>query len=228
VGIGIVVAALAAFLTAQLTGLFNTAKEKVFPQPPISVSVATKSGCPVVFQSSPDAVQQDFDEALRRNPNAGLQDLDHFDGDETTVEITVQGSAGDPVVLTDLDVAIDKREQPTGIAVGQCGGLQPVRTFTVDLDSQSPVLVPLANSDPAAPPAPDFPFRVSASDPEVFHVVASTKQFDCFWTLQLKWSAHGKTGTTVIDNHGKPFQTIASNGLPRYYESRDHRILPVG
>jgi len=225
---GIFVTALATFLGAQLTGLFNTVKETAFPETPITVSATIKSGCPLVFRSSQDAVQQEFDAALRRNANAVLPDLAHLDGDETTVEITVQGSAGDPVILSGVDMVVVKRERPNGIAVGQCGGVQPVRTFTANLDEQSPALVPLTGGDPASAPAPDFPFRVSATDPEVFHVIASTRQCDCSWTLQLKWSAHGKTGSVPIDNHGKPFETVASSGLPRYYQSPDNRLLPFG
>ena len=223
-GLGIVVAALAAFLTARLTGVLNILADWMFPQTPIIVTVTPEPVCPSVFTSPVDKVQQDLDAALRRNPNATVQDLSPIDGNETKLKITVQGTSGDKVALNDLAVVVDKRDKPTGFAEGQCGGTQLVRFYKTDLDQPSPSLVP-DSGPPGEGAAPVFAFNVTSSDPEVFYVVASTHHCDCSWHLSLKWSDSKRSDTYEITNGGKPFRTMAADGLPRYYTSLDKKIL---
>ena len=57
-------------------------------------------------------------------------------------------------------------------------------------------------------PAVDFPYRVSDTELEVFHIVAYTSGCDCLWRANLQWSYRGKSGITVIDDDGKPFRTV--------------------
>ena len=45
------------------------------------------------------------------------------------------------------------------------------------------------------------------------------------WHLSLKWSDSKRSDTYEINNGGKPFRTMAANGLPRYYTSLDKKIL---
>lgn len=224
-GAGIFVAALAAFLTAKLTGVFNLIWDYTFPTTPINVTATIEPTCPSVFTSPVEKVQQNLDAARRTNPNATVADLDPIDGNMTKVKITVQGTTADKISLNDLAVVVDERAQPSGFAVGQCGGEQPVHFYKTDLDDQAHKLVPADSGAPGAGPTRVFAFNVTSSDPEVFYVVASTAQCDCSWHLVLKWSDAKRSDTYVIRNGDKPFRTSAADSLPRYYESLDHKIL---
>jgi hypothetical protein len=61
-----------------------------------------------------------------------------------------------------------------------------------------------------------LPYRVSVEDPEVLLVNARTENCDCRWYLELDWSAQGRTGTTRIDDGGRPFRTSGTTGRPPY------------
>lgn len=230
--VGIVVAALGTFLTAQLTGGLQWVKNTVMPPPaitPISVTVTPKPTCPYVFTVPPGEVQQRFDEAMASNPGAELSAAGPIQGTETTLEITVQGrSAAQAVVLSDLRAHVVKRSAPSGFATAGCGGEQPVRLFSVDLDSPAATAVPQPDTSSGAPAPAEFKLRVSATDPEVLHVTARTAHCDCLWTLLLTWTSGDESKTTEIDDHGKPFRTVGIDGLPRYYLNTDNKIVPAG
>jgi hypothetical protein len=102
--------------------------------------------------------------ALYRRASA-LADLNPINGNETALKITVQGTSAETVSLNALKLVVDKRDKPTGIAVGQCGRASPTRHFyDADLDSPSTTLVPKASSEPGAAPTPVFSFNVTSSD----------------------------------------------------------------
>jgi hypothetical protein len=116
------------------------------------------------------------------------------DGNQSTVEITVQGKTDKTVVLTGMRALVDKHSQPAGnFEIAGCGGLQPVRLFTADPDQPPSAAVPQAGHDNSGAPTPaeDFPFRMSPSDPEVFNFVVSTQACDCAWRIELSWTVDG-------------------------------------
>ncbi|WP_315904099.1 helix-turn-helix transcriptional regulator [Streptomyces sp. CBG31] len=63
-------------------------------------------------------------------------------------------------------------------------------------------------------PAVSFPYRVSASDPEVLLVTARAARCDCDWVAELRWSGGGRSGTVRIDDGGRPFRTSGAPGRP--------------
>jgi hypothetical protein len=146
----------------------------------------------------------------------------------TAVRIIIEGRGARAVTLRSLDIAVLKRRPPpTGmyIAAEGAGGIS-VRHFIVELDRRPP-------SVHARPPdapvrgepneAIDFPYRVSSSDPEVFHLYAVTESCDCLWEARLRWTAAGEAGTTTIRNGERPFRTAAikrarERYVPRYGE----------
>ncbi|MFF7286934.1 helix-turn-helix domain-containing protein [Streptomyces griseorubiginosus] len=143
-------------------------------------------------------------------------------GRETKVQITVQGRSSTAVVLEALRVRITGRDSPapgTAYAMDQgCGGGITPRGFDVNLDIDRPVAHPVAGNETGQTvPAVQFPYRVSATDPEVLLVTATTQTYDCTWYLELDWSSQGRTGTVRIDDHGKPFRTTSIKGLPRLW-----------
>jgi hypothetical protein len=62
----------------------------------------------------------------------------------------------------------------------------------------------------------DFPFKVSESDPEVFHITADASAYDVRWYLELSWSSGSRGGTLLIGDGDEPFRTSGSNGRPAY------------
>ncbi|MGW3152492.1 helix-turn-helix domain-containing protein [Streptomyces sp. NPDC001177] len=141
-------------------------------------------------------------------------------GRQTMVQISVQGKSSTAVVLEALRVRIVSRGTPvTGnaYAMGQgCGGGLTPRDFSVNLDINRPI--PHAR-------AVQFPYRVSAEDPEALLVTATTETYDCKWYLELDWSSQGRTGTVRIDDHGRPFRTSSIKGLSHYwYGTNGHGV----
>ncbi|MEU0251050.1 helix-turn-helix domain-containing protein [Streptomyces sp. NPDC006184] len=132
------------------------------------------------------------------------------------VTFTVQGTGEETVVLEKLSVRMAGKRSPLAwndYAMGYpgvgCGGTVPTRSFTVALDAMRPAPVPEAGSR-------GFPFKVSRSDPEVFHVAADASAYDVSWYLELSWSSGGRHGTLLIDDDGRPFRTSGNNGRPKY------------
>ncbi|MGW2636975.1 helix-turn-helix domain-containing protein [Streptomyces sp. NPDC001348] len=146
-------------------------------------------------------------------------------GRQTMVQISVQGRSSTAVVLEALRVRIVSRGKPaagTAYSMGQgCGGDLTPRSFTVNLDVDRPIARPKDGADSAHSerplPAVHFPYRVSAEDPEVLLVDATTQTYDARWYLELDWSCQGRTGTLRIDDHGRPFHTTSIKGMPHYW-----------
>ncbi|GGT36528.1 transcriptional regulator [Streptomyces kurssanovii] len=151
---------------------------------------------------------------------------------ETGVRITVQGKGPEAVVLESLQVRVAARRTPERYNVYRmdsgCGGSLTPRMFDVDLDMSRPVARSVAGNDAGEPiPAVSFPYRVSASDPEVLLVTGRTVTCDCEWYLQLRWSSGGRTGTVRIDDGGRPFRTSAlAGGTVHEYDYGSRRWVP--
>ncbi|MFG2118768.1 helix-turn-helix domain-containing protein [Streptomyces sp. NPDC048710] len=132
------------------------------------------------------------------------------------VTLTVQGTGKETVVVKSLTVHTITKRTPLAWndyvmaypGVG-CGGNVPTRSFTVALDSARPTVQPEAGHR-------DFPFKVSESDPEVFHVTAEASAYDVSWSLALAWSSGSRHGVLQIDNHGRLFRTSGNSGRPAY------------
>lgn len=76
-------------------------------------------------------------------------------------------------------------------------------------------ITPVGGLDNGAAKKIPFPFSVSSTDIQQFQVSAfdslegtSSCGCDVSWRLALDWSYEGKTGTTIIDDNGRPFQTV--------------------
>ncbi|MEV7980933.1 helix-turn-helix domain-containing protein [Streptomyces sp. NPDC086519] len=144
-------------------------------------------------------------------------------GGNTIVDVSVQGRSSTAVVLEDLRVRVVGRTAPApGIAYSMadgCGGGLTPRYFAVDLDKDRPIARPVAGEGPDGRTVSTMrlPYRVSATDPEVLRVKASTTGCDCRWYLELDWSSQGRSGTVRIDDHGRPFRTSSVKGLPHYW-----------
>ncbi|MFD9544026.1 helix-turn-helix domain-containing protein [Streptomyces sp. NPDC060022] len=147
--------------------------------------------------------------------------LGGVDGGDMMLELTLQGASREAVVLKGLHVRVLGREPAlawTAYSMGEgCGsGITP-QSFDIDLDESLPRSHPVAGQDGGAVvPAKDFPYRVSSTDVEVFHLDAHVEGHDVTWYLELEWSSGGRSGTLRIDDNGKPFRTSSITGRPEY------------
>lgn len=136
---------------------------------------------------------------------------------ETGVRITLQGRDERAVVLEALRIRVVERRAPANGRVYRmssgCGGALTPRMFDVDLDVPRPVARSVPGNDSGEPvEAVAFPYRVSASDPEVLLVTGRTVRCDCDWFAELAWSSGGRSGTVRIDDGGRPFRTSGVRG----------------
>ena len=148
------------------------------------------------------------------------------------LEVAVQGTSGDTVVLHSLHVRSVSKAAPLpwsaySMASGCGGGLMPA-SFDVNLDADRPLTHPTAGKQgDTVIPAVDFPFKVSKSDPQVLTIYAHAKSSNVSWYLELNWSSGDRSGTVRIDDHGRPFQTSGATGRPIYdYDIESNNWLP--
>jgi hypothetical protein len=150
-------------------------------------------------------------------------------GGNMKIELSVQGTSGQVVVLNALHVRTVSKAAPlpwSAFSMGQgCGsGITP-SSFDVDLDASRPLTKPTPGTQgDTVVPAIDFPFRVSATDPQVLDVEAHTAAANVSWYLELEWSSGDRQGALRIDNHGRPFQTSALKGRPMFDYNADQNI----
>ena len=144
--------------------------------------------------------------------------------DDLRLQLTVQAVPAQQVVLHALYVnVVDRAPAPTGgygytPASGCGGGLEP-SFFGVDLDADTPRTKPVTGFDDngeRAKPS-DFPYLVSANDPQVLDIDAATAGQNVTWYLTLVWSVGNRHGSLRIDDHGRPFRTVGLHGLPTYF-----------
>ncbi|MET7436853.1 LacI family DNA-binding transcriptional regulator [Streptomyces sp. NPDC005568] len=118
------------------------------------------------------------------------------------------GSLGAATVNLDIADATDQG----------CGSDLTLRRFTADLDADRPIVRSKNGADAGRViPAAHFPYRVSAADPEVLLVDATTQTSDARWYLELDWSCQGRTGTVRIDDHGRPFRTTGIKKMAHFW-----------
>ncbi|MFI9724019.1 hypothetical protein ACIHFE_30970 [Streptomyces sp. NPDC052396] len=151
------------------------------------------------------------------------------EGDESQIELTLQGRSREAVVLRAMHVRKVGGDRPplpwtvysTG---GGCGGAIVPASFAVNLDAERPLAkaVPGEREDKPTPVI-DFPISVSATDPQVLQVNARTTGCYCSYYLELEWSSGDRHGTVRVSDHGRPFRTSATKGRRDYlYGGPDH------
>jgi hypothetical protein len=152
-----------------------------------------------------------------------------IDADETAIVIELQGTTDQAVVINPPQVIVSARKSPVkGTATqlsGGCGSTESRRVFEVNLDEQQPLVTlkagasypPTEIGGQATAQAASQSFRISASDPEYFVIIARTGASFCQWYISLNWLSMGKAGTLFLSNDGRPFETTASGNLPVHH-----------
>ncbi|MFF5305784.1 helix-turn-helix domain-containing protein [Streptomyces sp. NPDC013161] len=141
--------------------------------------------------------------------------------DSQYLELTVQGTGQETVVLQSLNVRVVQSGAPLAwnaytmgyVGVG-CGGGVPTHSFDVGLDATRPVATPKSGQT-------GLPYKVSESDPEVLYITAGAASHDVRWYMELAWTSGTRHGVLRIDDQGKPFHTSGMSGRPRYGYSLD-------
>ncbi|MER6366320.1 helix-turn-helix transcriptional regulator [Kitasatospora sp. NPDC001527] len=143
-------------------------------------------------------------------------------GGHLRLQLTAQGADATPVVLHAAYIqVVSTRPAPKGNAYtpgsGCGGGLTPA-AFAVDLDAPAPraTAVP-AQESTGKPVLSTFPFRVSATDPQVINVDAATAAQDVSWYLDLVWTSGDRQGRLRVDDHGRPFRTVGIRDAAAYF-----------
>ncbi|MEV5447938.1 transcriptional regulator, partial [Streptomyces sp. NPDC052644] len=142
-------------------------------------------------------------------------------GGDMLMELTVQGTGEETVVLHALRVRVVEKGAPlpwNGYTMGVgCGGEMTPMSLDINLDAARPRPVPVAGQQGDREiPATDFPYKVSASDPQMLRVTAHTAGHAVRWYLELEWSSGDRRGTLLIDDRGRPFATSAVEGRPLF------------
>jgi hypothetical protein len=153
------------------------------------------------------------------------------DADMTAVQVVLEGATPYPVILTGLTVDVVDRGAPPRQGVHYMvtgGGPVGVRYFEVMLDRRPPTVHSIPAEFKPLKPAIDFPYKVSQTDPEVLDIRAYALKCDCTWRANLQWVYHGKRGSTVIDDGGKPFRTVAGLQAVQYFPKYDAGSGTIG
>lgn len=118
------------------------------------------------------------------------------------VRLTVEAIDPRTTIIQDLCPIVISRSEAIGHFSPHFGVVTP-RPFEVLLDEIPPRL------RPRNPTGPDFPFKVSPDDPEVFDLKVLTSTGYVQWILELNWTNSGQHGTLRVDLDGSPFRTMA-------------------
>ncbi|MFI0937531.1 helix-turn-helix domain-containing protein [Streptomyces sp. NPDC021020] len=139
------------------------------------------------------------------------------------LELTAQTGVTEPIVLHALYIHVvsSKPAQKGNVYTpgSGCGGPLAPANFAVDLDAPTPRTTPVRGlaADGTTVTLSKFPFRISATDPQVLDVDATTADRDVSWYLELAWNSGGHSGKLTVDDHGHPFRTVGLKGDPAYF-----------
>ncbi|MGW2280104.1 helix-turn-helix domain-containing protein [Streptomyces sp. NPDC001770] len=152
--------------------------------------------------------------------------LGGVDGGSQLLELTLQGSSSEAVVVSGLHVRVVARKAPLpwnsfSMAEG-CGSAITPQSFDIDLDDSQPRTRPVAGKQgDAVVPAQDFPFRTSSTDVQVLDLDAHVEGHDVSWYLEVDWTSGDRSGTLRVDDHGEPFRTSSVKARPEYIYWQD-------
>ncbi|MFD7498697.1 hypothetical protein ACFV8T_41490 [Streptomyces sp. NPDC059832] len=125
------------------------------------------------------------------------------------VRVTVQTQSAFAVVLSNAVPHVVSRQRiDTAAARMMRHGVLDVRPFDLRLDEARPKLVAGGNGD--------FPFKITATEPEVLSIRAHTVGHDVRWHLEMHWvGPDGAAGKTVIGASGVDSEPFRTAGLRR-------------
>lgn len=191
----------------------------------IGVDAYASRGCGTyIFEASESELQPipkrsndtaAFDQWLTRHDAIQSLPYGRFTGAKLILNIT--GQTNSPVMIKDISFEVVSR-RPGGVngtvISGQCGDATTGRFIETNLDTDPPSIV-ASNTDPNAvwgsseqELAPvKYPYTVKNGGSEAFYIIAQTHAYVAY-NIRVDWIYQSHSGTSVVDNHGKPF-TVA-------------------
>jgi hypothetical protein len=145
-----------------------------------------------------------------------LDSMKSAEPDWTEVTLTVSGRPGHTTLLEGILIDVRKRSTPPprgGATViqlpSQCGGYMNPREFHASLDDAISLFRPNTGEKT------NFPYTLSPSDSELFHLILITRHCDCTWALKLVTRVDGKLGFSPFPTNGTTYHTEPSTGYDR-------------
>lgn len=141
--------------------------------------------------------------------------LGGIDADETLLRLSISGTSPAATDLQQIRLRIIRCRAPLpGTEVGYVGIGDSIGTrfFTANLDNQTSTLNYVGTGPRRRPGPQPFPLRVTDSIQEEFDISIYASRYDCQWDLLLDWTQGDRSGTAVITDNGKPFETTATEG----------------
>jgi len=138
-------------------------------------------------------------------------------GSRTDFRLVVQGGT-EETFIGGIRARILERREPLSGTGFQCpsAGQAEIRSVVIDLDERatepSGILVDGGSEKNIA-------FTVAPGETEVFDLTVHTESRYCKWVLALETTQGGDSGTILIDDHGRPFETTAWGGAPEPWGS---------
>lgn len=140
------------------------------------------------------------------------------------VSITASGSSPTAIVIDNIKINVVSRRHARGLVANfmPANGC-PVTGFeiaSVNLDDSPPTITPIPRfklnkrgivmrTEPLL-----FPYTVTQSEATAFIFSIQTYKCDCAWTAEVDWTEGSRVGSTLIKDHGHPFETSAVDNLP--------------
>jgi hypothetical protein len=147
--------------------------------------------------------------------------------------ITLQAKTDEAIVVTGVEVnVLSSKPLPTKGGVANpdgCGGVMNARAFDVRL-TQTPVPVVATVESGSGSKAKDFPFTVSASDPEQLSLRLNPGNRDIQFSVKVEWVADGQYGSVTLDGdddrdpttHGHGYRVMGRGNLPSIPQAKLH------
>jgi hypothetical protein len=152
--------------------------------------------------------------SVERKPEALLAPTTVVVDDEPPREMATEGSLYSilvearttwAVTLRGMRAVVVDRRSPRRACIEppRIAGILESRPFTADFDAHPPRLTALEAN---------FPFTVSATDVEMFEIRPRVSSHEVSWFLEVDWTCQKRSGTTIVDDDGRPFETYPAGG----------------
>ena len=210
---GLAFPVLVALVVWAIQGGWSWMAGKASPPPQLAVHADEASVCRGAYTNWPKKkVLKSTEQALSQ----GIPIIDS--GMDMTV--TLQAETSHAIVVDDIRVKVlENRPLPSsGVAAngGGCGGNMEQDFFDIRLNDVSPSVNPATNYSGERF---DFPFKVSASDPESIALRLYPGKRDITFSLTVHWISEGEDQETVVKHDTNRFRVLGySSRLPWLWE----------
>ncbi|MCQ4211522.1 hypothetical protein [Streptomyces longispororuber] len=180
--------------------------------PPGLTVHSTIGSCPVYTDKSLSQLRKDSsnDKLAQATPVTSPGD------DPATLALTLQARTSEAIVVTGVTihrVSAGPVPRKGSVIEMECGGALSPRVFNVDLMRPQIRLVPVAKG---AGKAVDFPFTVSAGDPEELDLQMFPGGHDVRFSVEVHWISEGEEHSETVMDGTQAFRVIGPGRLPTY------------